>query len=345
MPLPVKAVALADAVQYSLSGYNKTRPGNPVADAFVASKETYADGLPSIPLGIGRLFPYGTDARGFPLHIPFGDIPGRVRAALGSFDRLARVAGKQYLNVVFGWAPFLRDLRKLFRAMQGMQASIDKIIRENGRKIHRKAKLFDERTVTQTGQDYPYPYANVFGAPPNFFAGVTSCTTTTRTRRRAWYSAAYRYWIPDTNSLVWRAKAFLALLGALPTPGALWHAMPWTWFTDWFVDLGDLYESLSPNAVDGLVQLYGFTMLNTLNEVEYRAHVTMPPVDVYVGPGLYKHTDGCNRAFKSTLKVEKKIRTGGYDPFGRDLKGLTDLSVSQLAVLAALGLSRVPKVS
>jgi hypothetical protein len=44
-------------------------------------------------------------------------------------------------------------------------------------------------------------------------------------------------------------------------------------------------------------------------------------------------------SFQSTETISRKVRLGGGNPFGLNVK-LPDLSSSQLAILAALGISR-----
>lgn len=331
MPKPSIVDAFNEADGFGLSGYNRTRPGNPIADLFVFGKEVATDGFPAIPFGsIIR----GKPGQGFLSMPDLREIPGRIRAALADYRNL----GSQYLNGVFGWMPFVRDLRKLILAMGRMNEVMAKLIRENGKLIHRKAILHNEQTVSQTSQVYTYPFANVYGAPPNWGTGKTVYTVTTMFRKKVWYSAAYRYWIPDTSSLVWNAKAYLALAGALPTPGAVWSVMPWTWLTDWFANWGDIYDSLSPNAVDGLVQKYGYTMLNDESRTVWHAGVHQPYFHVVDSNGT-RHRDAVDHGFSSTKKVERKIRVGGYNPFGPGLEPVS-FSPGQLAILAALGLSK-----
>jgi hypothetical protein len=161
---------------------------------------------------------------------------------------------------------------------------------------------------------------------------------------KIWYSAGYQYWIPDTTSWQWDAKAKLALFGLLPTPGALWDAMPWTWLGDWFTDVGEILDAISPTAVENLVQRYGYTMYHYQTMVEAKSHVSHAHFDnevFFPGLGYFgAKYPAVNRDFSTTYVKEMKVRAGGFNPFGPSVS-LDSLSAGQTAILAALGLSKL----
>nr|QDH91456.1 MAG: hypothetical protein H4Bulk46879_000002 [Leviviridae sp.] len=246
--------------------------------------------------------------------------------------------------MVFGWKPFIRDLRDLYKAMKGVNASIAKLASQNGQNVRRRAVLKNENTSAVTDQgSYLYPFANVYGAPPNWFnnQGRTQYTVTTRTQTQIWYSACYRYWIPNLPAWKesWGTRA--KLFGVYPTPGSVYAAMPWSWLEGWFSDIGEIANAASPTAVDGLTMKYGYTMQHDTYEVEATSQVYHPPSKpIKNSLGEFGGDwQGCDITFSSTFKRERKLRTGGVQPFGPGVK-LADITPSRWAILAALGLSR-----
>jgi len=313
--------ALDEAAAYGLRGYNRTKPGQSSADLAVAAKELWSDGLPSLPLG--------SLLKGDLKHFPF-----KLKALLEAFRRL----GGEYLNIVFGWKPFIRDLRRLYATMRTIDAQIAKLKAQNGQSIRRRAVLRDDVVTSTSGASYSTPFINVYGGPPSWPIGSTVYRLNTTTKTRVWYSACYRYWIPDVKSWGWDLRARAALFGVLPTPKVLYDAMPWSWLVDWFTDVGELVDAVSPTAVSGTTMKYGYTMLNDVVTSTATSHVTHSSAATRVG-NFGSVWEGCDATFSTIYKKERKIRTGGVQPFGPGFS-VGSLSAGQWAILAALGLSR-----
>jgi hypothetical protein len=246
-----------------------------------------------------------------------------------------RALGPEYLNVVFGWQPFVKDLKEVYSLWQRIDKEMATLIRNNGRGIRRKRVLTNEDSSTLTEAVYPYPFANVFGAPPTWTTGTSLVRSTTRTQKKVWYSACYTYWIPDVTSSAWTLRARLALFGAFPTPELIWEVMPWSWLIDWFGNAGDVIANISPTAVDYVCR-YSFIMEHVRTTVTHTCDTSW---DTKIIPMFDINIPGGNHRFASITKTETKLRSGGGNPFGLGVT-LTSLTSRQLAILAALGLSR-----
>lgn len=334
-PVPTSWSVMKDDVEsYYATAYRKARPGNPVAGLgqFLAELRD----LPKLPFsGSGaprsRLWRSGglwdNPFRG----VPLGAVPGILYRRLGQFRNL----GSEYLNVAFGWMPFVNDLRQMYNLQKTIDKRITQIIRENGRYVRRKATVSDDVTTSDVETLSSQPFLNVSGAPPIFMTGKTRHNVTTRTKTKIWFSGSFRYYIPDNfDSWQWTTRATAALFGALPTPELLWNVLPWSWLIDWFSNAGDVISNASDNAVDNLTCRYSFIMKHvtttvTASSAVYAAGPTNP-TDKW---------DSLDRTFISTKRVETKVRSGGGNPFGLNVK-LPDLSAYQLGILAALGISR-----
>jgi hypothetical protein len=327
-----------------LRGFNRTKPGKPLVDLFVGVKELYSDGLPSLPF---RKAIFGKKNKwGLPTFLPFKALPGAIKNVIKDYRSL----GSEYLNVVFGWEPFVKDLRDLYEAMMTWERALNKLKAQNGHSIRRRATLKDDVSTSQTEEFHPFAYWNVNGSPPNWFGstGGSLCTVTTTTSTKIWYSAGYRYWIPDLTSWQWDAKAKLALFGLLPTPGRLWEAMPWSWLADWFTDIGEIAEAVSPTAVDNLVQLYGYTMYHDVVNVEAAVYTYHGGADTemyipWIDQTLGFRFDASEHKYSTVHRTERKIRAGGFNPFGPNVT-LDSLSAGQNGILAALGISKLPRI-
>lgn len=314
------------AVSHSLAGYNRTRPGQPTADLLVGVVEFLRDGIPYIPGQLARVPLEGA--------VPF------IKSVVAGFKNL----GSEYLNVVFGWKPFINDLRKFFNFCGTLDEQLRKLIAQNGKPIRRRTVLVDTNDISIETQLYSSAYANVYGGngTPSSYGAKTYWTRSTVTYERVWYNACYRYWIPNVMSAGWRARAIAILSGAFPTPATVYNAMPWSWLADWFGSVGGVAAMLSPTAVDNLVQLYGFTMRHTLTKVTCNATVMYPGRHTITHIGsteLGQAYDGSDLTVKSTYVDETKVRTAGFHPFGPD-KISSGFSPYQISILSALGLTR-----
>lgn len=310
------------------TGYSKARPGNPVA-----SLGQFIVELRDLPA-----MPFKRAIRGgFSSH--FSQIPKLLHKELSDFKNL----GSEYLNVVFGWKPFVSDVRKMYHLWYDIDKRMAQIIRENGKYIRRRAKILDE---TETIVTYPAQKQGAFfgvnAQPPNIWGsddnyvprGVSTFSQVRTVKRKAWFSGSFRYYIPDTSSSLWDARARAALFGALPTPELLWEVLPWSWLIDWFSNIGDVISNASPNAVDNLTTRYSFVMESVTTVDEWKTTTS-----VKAGSNGNDRWPSHNSIISSNLKVETKSRLGGGNPFGLNVK-LSALSGHQLGILAALGLSR-----
>jgi len=256
-----------------------------------------------------------------------------------------RSLGNEYLNIEFGSLPFVRDLQQVYQLMKNVDKKMAQIVRDNGRGVRRKAVLSDTSTVQLLrAGSVAARFLFVFEQPAlgsSFTPSTTTYQEFRTTTEKVWFSAAYRYWIPDVTSWGWNTRARLALFGALPTPELLWEVMPWSWLIDWFSNVGDVVANVSTNAVDNLTFLYSFIMRETKVEHVGISITSIAPKDqVYnILTGDIDHCPGYNHEFRSVEVTHIKRRLGGGNPFGLGVQ-LPSLSGRQLAILAALGISR-----
>lgn len=256
-------------------------------------------------------------------------LPGRSLIKAIRYRRQVEVyrsMGSEYLNVVFGWLPFLEDLRKFVSLTLKLNAVIEQLIRDNGKFIRRRVDLplgiVSSSTTSgnnNLGNHTQPQLHSVYVIPGG------SYTHTIKEERFLSFSGMFRYWIPDIHTKGWRSRATRALYGINPTPATIWKIIPWTWLIDWHTNIGALLAQLDTGAADNLVCIYGYGMLN---------RVQTDRVDVSVKL-LGGHLPSC--------QVEYKIEVMYRDAFGHYgfSAGPVSYSTKQALIIAALGLSNL----
>lgn len=235
-----------------------------------------------------------------------------------------RNVGKEYLNIQFGWVPFLNDLARVIKISHTLDSRMRQIRRNNGRNVRRRGVL---ASTTDTMEDVKTTGTFLHPVLPTvYYASLTGSRHRVKTvTTKHWFSGSFMYHIPDTGDLRYTAKARRALYGVNPSPSLLWEVLPWSWLIDWFASTGDVLNNISSGAVEGLVSRYAFVMSTT----EHRRTVTeymdfKPPWGRILAYGTETYTE--------------KLRSGA-NPFGFGL-AFADLNSRQMMILAALGLSR-----
>ena len=234
----------------------------------------------------------------------------------------AKKAGDEYLNVEFGWLPFVSDLQSFADSVKRSRQLIDQYVRDSDRKIRRRytpSELYSSAT-------FPNIALQCYGQ--NITAsGAISRTDSTR----LWFSGAFRYHVPVGDDFYSRLLRYESLanhlFGTRITPELVWELAPWSWAIDWFTNAGDVIKNISLLGVDGLVMQYGYAMRHM--RVEEIAKGSFSFID-----GFGAHAGTVSKTFGSEWK--QRVRANPYG-FGIDD---TSLTARQLAVLAALGLSK-----
>jgi hypothetical protein len=236
--------------------------------------------------------------------------------------KLARDAGGEYLNVEFGWLPLLADLQDFARAVKSSRQIIEQYVRDSDHKIRRRHSV---PMVSDTRVTYGGGFVSPILANWACQSNVTERLTT-----ELWFSGAFRYHVPVDTGFMNRLFRYESLVnhlfGTRITPSLLWELTPWSWAIDWFTNVGDVLQNVSLLGVDGLVMQYGYAMRRQTSTAEMR-QTTIASSSTQ--GGLY-----CGKTI--VKEVKQRVRA---NPYGF---GITDssLSVRQLAILSALGLTQ-----
>lgn len=247
-----------------------------------------------------------------------GTLPSAVGASTWrNRAQIARSAGDEYLNVSFGWLPLVADLRDFAYAVKHHHKILSDYVKGSDKKIRRRYIMDEE----QTSLSSPATFGFMQDAPT--FPGQLW----SQTRKKVWFSGAFRYHVPVGSDTLEKFKRWDSLanklLGINITPEVVWNISPWSWAADWEGNIGDVMHNISALGTDGLVLQYGYAMSSTHYE-EHRA-----------GQPYYKGT----WPFCSLVRVSSNLLRIPATPFGFgfDMQSLTG---KQTAILVALGLSR-----
>jgi len=292
---------------------SETIPTAPIADMSVFLGEFLRDGLPAIPLAA-------------------------FQNLMKSKTQVFKELGSEYLNVKFGWAPFIRDIEKFLKVVTGSYQILEQYKRDSGLKVRRSYHFKPVSLGEEVQPSRPSPYFNFGDYDPlnNRLVGAPVSVTQT-TRESVWFKGCYTYVLPSGDNVISKIQRYASLadklLGLKLTPEVLWNLAPWSWMIDWFIDIGGVL-SLSANVNrDNLVVEYGYIMRKYSVRRAYsvgKGHINEEP-----GRVPYQHVPSTVAWLERSQKL--RIRSTPYG-FGFNLDGLSD---SQFGILGALFLSRM----
>lgn len=281
--------------QLGTTAIARTVPTNPSSSLSVALGEIYRDGFPRASV-----------------------------MTMSERTKKFKAIGDDYLNVEFGWRPFVSDVRALAHSVKDSKRILAAFQRGSERKIKRGMDFPSDPSISIM-KDVTVNLGVGRGSPKGW-ASITK-------NQETWFKGCYRYHVAGGQNLLakmdrWESKAN-HLLGTRLTPDVVWELAPWSWAVDWITNVGDVMNNISAFSNDSLVMQYGYIMEHTLSEVSFGAS------------GLI--TDGNKNvpySVSTTHKAEiKKRRQASPYGFGVSIDGF---SARQWAILGALGLARSP---
>lgn len=240
-------------------------------------------------------------------------------------------AGDQWLNLNFGWRPFINDLAHAYDLVNTAESRLAQLKRDEGKWVRRRrserARASERLLAEDEHNTLLYPLL------PTTFYGSSSHTGTyqisERVYERAWFEGVFKYRLPRLHGKpeYTRRLHLNWLWGTLPTPSAVWEATPWSWLIDWFSSVGDSISNAEMIYLFGQTTKYAFVMKTT--------EVTGA---VYTTHDLHSGSIGCTAEYPVTWKH----RTGA-SPFGLYLDD--SIGSYQWSILGALGLTRFKRPS
>jgi len=233
--------------------------------------------------------------------------------------------GSEYLNLVFGWKPFIKDVQDFCKAVLDFDERYQQLVRDNGKVVRRKGPIHKTIDTSSTHEDafgeilLPGYHIDAYGG----FEGLTSFPSTkdstTVIEQQYWFSGAFRYYLAPFDSTRYREQLLRVAYGVDFSPRLFWELMPWSWLFDWTTSIGDSIANFTEILADGLVAEYAYTMGS------YRSVTT----ETWRGPLSTAKT-----SFIQEIHARDQATPYG---FGLNTSDFTD---AQKAILVALALSR-----
>jgi hypothetical protein len=241
----------------------------------------------------------------------------------------------QFLNQQFGWAPFISDIMKFYHIYRNQLSLMNQKVDKNG-KWYQKHRVLEASGSTQLLFRGYSPgleptlldLCRVVDLDGNFVRG--SHDIHAHLEKKIWATGWFTYYRPEFDkNLVgfdsnWNhVNRLLTIYGARVSPSMLYAITPWSWLVDWFTNLGDVIQRASDWALDAIVTKDFYLMYRQIKRIR-GSHT------------LYMHSG--DHTFYWDRVIETKQRQVA-DPYGFELSW-DSLSTRQLAILAALGISR-----
>lgn len=255
--------------------------------------------------------------------IGFSAIPRMIGSSLWRERTLQfKHLGDEYLNVQFGWIPFVSDVLDCMRAVKTSHEFLRDLESGSGKKT-RVGYQFPKSITTDSALKGLTVYS-VDGTLASLCHQGTSNHYVHTSTSETWFKGCFTYHLPVAQKHMTSSEKYWNyanhVLGLNITPETLWDACPWTWAVDWAVNVGDVAKNIGAFAHDGLVLQYGYIMSHRENKTVWQA-------------GGNPIVNGLT----FTILNEWKTRWPA-SPYGF---GLTydGLSLSQKSILAAIGIS------
>jgi hypothetical protein len=284
-----------------------------------------------------------------------GDVPKLFGRLVGHYNLIMRMKsdgirdatqalGSDYLNVVFGWTPIIRDIQAAINVF----ADIDKALfisddtRRNRKWVvwKRGAGTTANVTLTAAGPlqdlaaDNAFGQRTVMGTPITLATDSRPFDITLSDEVSIWTTARFHTGVRPSaaNNGFWdRAEDLNRVLGDDFDISFVWELTPWSWLIDWFSNVGSVLENISDLGLNHTLLNYAYSTLRREARCVMRADPWTKSVPT--GIGVISHTGSTT---VSTL--DQKIRRVA-SPFGFGVS-LDLLNANQWAILVALGLAQ-----
>lgn len=240
----------------------------------------------------------------------------------------AKALGNDFLNVEFGWKPFMSDLASLMSAVTNSTRIINQYVKDSGKKNRREATLAMDPVVGDLAprSGYAVGIASQDGGDYAANAYTSACKIQQTLNTTYRFVGSFTYALPGGSTLLEKAAYFGSLaqkvLGAGMTPEAIWNLAPWTWLVDWWLDVGSAVSAAQRLQTDNLVVRYGYIM----------KHTTDRRIFTLTG-GSYKGWSFPNLAMSLTYETKERWHS---TPFGFAVNPATVFNANRAAIVASL---------
>lgn len=321
------AIAYNAAFVYGSQAYERLRPDKPDYSPLVGILET----LHELP---GILEAFSKFNKRYHAEL------ARKRAS-GIF--LSR-SGKYHLAIQFGIMPIISDIKSFLKAYRGANKRFAQLLRDEGRWIRRRANLDKVGDIGPNGEEeYQTMWSTTHTSANNpnvlpalvsqcYGGGQAVSGEVRHFSREVWCVGKSRYWLPDLHQRdgKWMKRLHREIYSGGPLNiEDIYNLIPWSWLFDYFSSLGHFFGAIADGLAESVVFDYAYIMRKVTERSRasctsfvYKSPTTTGQVTSY----LYRDC---------TLKTRVTASLFGFGMSEQDL------SPFQLAILGALGLSRL----
>jgi hypothetical protein len=240
----------------------------------------------------------------------------------------------EFLNVQFGWKPFVRDVISVCDVVLNLDEHIKATTKRNNawqKRSWREEVVGSSSLIHSEGAIALTRIAPLQGN--NYIRGYTSNYSVFRESvSEVWYEGVFKFYSAEFDEnlqsgypALRRARQLLGLLGGNITPTVLYKVTPWTWLADWFSNIGANVQMLEDQISGQVASKYMYLMRYCHDQYRYYTS------SLSFG-GEVVSVEATRR-----LAVKRRVQSAGNFEFS--LRS-TPLSGTQLAILAALGITR-----
>lgn len=266
-----------------------------------------------------------------------------LRIARDAADKIFYDTAKQHLESSFGVGATLRDLSSVFQTTMDAAWRLDNLRNMSGVEIHRRRRLLETTEVlgvrTVNAELYNPPNNStitpkLWPSKPDGSSGLRGVLKERIVKTtKVWFVGSYVFHLPQDHPIWGKLGSYLAearmLYGIRLDLDVLWELTPWSWMSDWFLNVGDFIHNVSAFQNDALVLKYGYVMKMTTitRSVDFSGHSVRPGCPPFVSANYV------------TIRKERAKATP-YG-FGRNPAAFTE---RQWGILSALGLTKAWKI-
>lgn len=195
----------------------------------------------------------------------------------------SKAASAAWLEYRYGWRTLFMDVSDLFGALNEKVRVPNGILRVKSSKAIEWAKKI--------------PFEDRFEATRLYFGGILDTQVTTSVR------AGVRYRITDSsysgyleNSLGISARSF---------PGLVWELIPFSFIADWFINIGDLIETIVPNYNIEIVSSFVSVRKDMFQSCRYNYYRVVETGNFPGHPDSYSY--GSSERSKRTITYNREV--------------------------------------
>jgi hypothetical protein len=247
-----------------------------------------------------------------------------------------KVAADHYLNVVFGWMPFVNDMRQFADTFVNEGEKLARLTVGNDKWLKRKWVQEDVESVTLIGSGLgsmasPWGFSLDACCVPDGLGRTAFWTLHKVEKTLVWFEGCFKYYRPefdithdDYSSSFQYLRRILTLYGLRVNPSTIYKATPWTWAADWITNIGDHVDMITDAGLDGVAAKYAYIMHHR--------------VSTLVLTQTYNFRAGVKTLVWSR-NLTTKQRSGAASPYSFT-SGWENLTPKQISIAAAIGVSR-----